>query len=466
MPGRDDERKEAAEDLPAPSARRGGEVAGGPLVEVLDVSLSEPLPEELCAASLHKPQPGRPGGASTYSLEVEGSVLGRSARPTGVRLVSDRPLWILPVDPTEPETRSSRPDEAAENACSFRARIGTLRLPTEFELTLKADLVGGARAQFATIKGRRRPLRSDFDPRLRPLMVTTLGRTGSNLLLDLLGAHPEVFAYRPFEHEPCLLGYWLGVLSELAEPASYLRQITPETNVNARGWWLGTQEPFPRRDVEEEVEEWIGFEAIEDLASIFQRRIDSFYSRLADRSGDSRASWFAEKQQPKEVPRFVWELYPDVRELVLIRDFRDMLVSMLRFNEKWNVRAFAGDELGFVAMVGRRVTALAESWRERADRAHLVRYEDLLLRPAETVEGILSYVGLDTSDDAVAAILKRQASTVDRRANHRTSASPERSIGRWRTEVSPELLRACEGAFAPAMELFGEPAGASTRGAG
>ena len=38
---------------------------------------------------------------------------------------------------------------------------------------------------------------------------------------------------------------------------------------------------------------------------------------------------------------------------------------------------------------------------------------------------------------------------------HPTSDSAQSSIGRWRTDLDPELARACERAFGPALELFG-----------
>ena len=86
--------------------------------------------------------------------------------------------------------------------------------------------------------------------------------------------------------------------------------------------------------------------------------------------------------------------------------------------------------------------ALANAWQRRSDRAHLVRYEDFVLRPRETLESLLDYLGLDSGDATVEATLAA-ASQPDAAADaHRTAASPEASIGRW--QHGPE--RRAEGA--------------------
>ena len=72
--------------------------------------------------------------------------------------------------------------------------------------------------RIATIAGHREPLRSSYEPELRPLIVTTLGRTGSTWLIHLLGTHPGVTAYRPFSFEPRAATYWTDILASLSEP--------------------------------------------------------------------------------------------------------------------------------------------------------------------------------------------------------------------------------------------------------
>ena len=78
---------------------------------------------------------------------------------------------------------------------------------------------GRGRSDRRRSRGRRAPLRSAFEPRRNPVTVTTLGRTGSMLLMRLLAAHPEVLVYRPHRFEQRIASYWADVLLSLAEPA-------------------------------------------------------------------------------------------------------------------------------------------------------------------------------------------------------------------------------------------------------
>jgi hypothetical protein len=43
----------------------------------------------------------------------------------------------------------------------------------------------------------------------------------------------------------------------------------------------------------------------------------------------------------------------------------------------------------------------------------------------------------------------------DESDGHRTVPDPADSIGRWRTDLSPELQSACEEALGPALRSFG-----------
>jgi hypothetical protein len=290
-------------------------------------------------------------------------------------------------------------------------------------------------------------------------MVTTFSRTGSNLLLRMLGEHPEIVAYQPFRYEPRVSAYWVEILRELTEPGSYRRQITPQLRQAARGWWLAPAGPMPSPLLDPEVEGAIARDALNDVARFCQERIDAVYARIAPRCGRPNAAYFAEKHSPNEVPMILSELYPAAREVFLVRDFRDMIASMLAANERrGNVRfgrtASDTDEQ-FVRRFRRFAANLAASWKRRSARAHLVRYEDLLSRPQETVDALVEYLGLEATDDVLAQMTESLGRREEALEGHITSASPEASIGRWRRDLAPELKKVTEEVFGAALELFG-----------
>jgi hypothetical protein len=91
----------------------------------------------------------------------------------------------------------------------------------------------------------------------------------------------------------------------------------------------------------------------------------------------------------------------------------------------------------------------------RAERAHLVRYEDLVSDPPETVRAVLAYLEIDSSPGVVEAVTRALTETTPGMEAHRTTPDAQASVGRWQRELTPELQRLCETAFGPALEAFG-----------
>jgi hypothetical protein len=437
---------------------RSGSRSG--LIQALDVSLTE-LDPALLGRGLEVPAANASdatGGTSV--LEVTGWALGRSAAVVSVDLVQDgRRLWQGAPEIERPDIAATHDGAPAGGACGFRASIGALALDLEFELRVRAAFEDKSRVEIGRIRGRRDPLRTSFEPHLKPLMVTTLGRTGSSALIRVLDAHPEIVAYRPFQYEPRVGTYWIGVLKALSEPASYRRQLEPAGRLDA-DWWLGREGRVPGRVADDELERWLGLEGVEGLAAFCQNRIDGLYRQIAGSAGKRRAVYFAEKFRPDPAASLMRELYPEGRELFVARDFRDMASSMLAFNEKRGMEGFrrdrAASDVDFIEKnVKNSAGALADAWRRRSADAHLVRYEDFVQRPKEAVQGVLAYLELDAGDTTVNAMLKSAAEPFSAAESHKTAESAESSIGRWRHDLSPELQRACDDVLGSALETFG-----------
>ncbi len=440
-----------------------------PLVEILAVEPVEPDGSVLRGIALAQPRPGDPGTdyAGTFGFDVSGWVLGARLPAQRLSLVLDgTPLWEVPVDRDWGGVAEDHPDAPGATRAGFDASLSSLPLPYEFRLRMHVVLSDGdrtAQPQVATIRGRRAPLESGYDPRFQPLMVTGFSRTGSNLFLRLLGAHPQVVAYRPFYHEPRVSHYWIDVLRELTEPGSSRRQIVPRSNLAQRGWWLDSPRQSPRLD-EVDVERGVAAEAAPRIASFCQERIDATYAQLAHVAERPEAIYFAEKQLPMHVPTMLWDLYPGAREVFLVRDFRDMVASMFRADAKWGGRPRFGREGAasdqqFVRHLRRFARDLEGSWRRRRATAYLVRYEDLILAPEQTVAGLIAYLGVEDSPGAGRAMVASLALHDEGSEIYRTTPSPEESIGRWRGDLSPAVREECDRIFAPVLELFGYETG-------
>jgi hypothetical protein len=136
-----------------------------------------------------------------------------------------------------------------------------------------------------------------------------------------------------------------------------------------------------------------------------------------------------------------------------------MICSMLAFNAKQRAHGMPAREhssdVDYIRAIGVGVRRLAKSWQRRAERAHLLRYEDLVLRPTETLEGLLEYLELTASEEirsAMLSSLSEQSAGLD---FHRTTDSSESSIGRLRRDLSEDLQGTVEEEFGPALTALG-----------
>ena len=174
----------------------------------------------------------------------------------------------------------------------------------------------------------RPPVRVSQPARYQPLMVTSIGRSGSTWFQHLLSQHPAVAAFRAHSYE--------------ATPARELLLLA--ANSSASGPY--TEAFFARKgfrslltgadagDALEGMTAAVG-EGVREQAEAAVRGIDRFYD-LADRmdgrppAAEGETHYFTEKNlQPEWL---FWEVYPRAREIFLVRDFRDVICSSLAAN--------------------------------------------------------------------------------------------------------------------------------------
>ena len=78
-----------------------------------------------------------------------------------------------------------------------------------------------------------------------------------------------------------------------------------------------------------------------------------------------------------------------------------------------------------------------------------------MLRPAETMTGVLRYLDLDAGAAAVERVTGTGPEENSRFQQHKTSSSAEASIGRHQRDLNGALKQACEEAFTEALTAFG-----------
>jgi hypothetical protein len=430
-----------------------------PPVHRLSVTSTGPGRRKLLEASIDTPRDG--GTSDAWAVRVRGHLLSEAGPVPEIAAVVPGSVLAMAITglPT-PEVAARHPEVPGAAACGFTLLVDTLGLPQCFAFHLRAALPDGSRLKFADISGERLPLTTAYDPRLQPLLVTSLGRMGTTVLMRMLAAHPGVVVYDRPPYEARGAKYWLHVLKTLSAPTDARKRVGAPMEFHLEPLAAGGN-PFYSAtfDAWPEVEAWSGGRYVEDLATFCQRSIDGWYLATAAAQGRAVAPlvYFAEKHFSDAYPRLMRELYPAARELFLVRDFRDMVASMLAYNARKGRGDFGRERVEsdeeWLAYLRQNFLVLRAAWRERGDPSSLVRYEDLVRDPASTLPPLLSLLGLEASPETVSSMIA--AGDAPELRGHGTSGSPSDSIGRWRRDLPPGLRAAVEETFGDLFQEFG-----------
>jgi Sulfotransferase family len=439
------------------------------IYEVTDVALRPERTERLLGFNIDAPHAGTKH--NVYTLHLIGWVVARDAQAISLE-VYNRGELIRSVPVRGPRTDvAGAIGVSPETDCVFHALVGLIGLQLDATLELLVTLSDGSSVAVGSVQINRKPLQPDYDPRLDPIVVSTLGRSGSTWLMQLLASHPEIVVFRHFPYESSAAKYWVHMLRVAGEPVNIVQSGGPKTS-HTNIWWLGNNPHHNDRAYEHHwLADWFGREHLEQLAAFCQRTIDEWYLTLAKANVQLGATFFAEKHvRPNYQPTLIHELYPRAKEIFLVRDFRDMARSIITFDSKRGFAGFdrpngVGDEDYVRGELRQMAEELAQSWEARAHKAHLVRYEDLVYEPTETVAGMLHYLGVDASETTVQTVLAKGAEQVlDLPASvyslteiqeHRTIADPKDTIGRWRRDGDEAFQALAQESFGQALTAFG-----------
>ena len=271
--------------------------------------------------------------------------------------------------------------------------------------------------------------------RPRAILVTAPGRSGTTVLMSRLSHSPQICIAEAHPFEVRQISYWSTVVETLTGKADYERSMNPD-RLEGDGFKVGAN-PFSHGDYvdvfrERALEaEYFRTYVPEQFRDFARRMIGEYYLRVADDRQKERAVFFAEKNNnlDRTTRMFARSLFPDLREVVVIRDPRDLLCSQLSYFHR------APD--GAIDDITQASHELLRIKREESDRVLFVRYEDMILDAEATIARLADFLGVN-SFYVVGDEREKSAFKV-----HGTSASPEASIGRWKSQLSGEQRTRC-----------------------
>lgn len=284
-------------------------------------------------------------------------------------------------------------------------------------------------------------------PALRAILITAPGRSGTTQMMHRLSQAPEICAAPNAPFETRMLAYYAAAYRVLTAPGDLLRSTHPD-RLEGDGYFFGAN-PFSNEAyadnfaVRDDFNAFFSGAVPETFLRAIRRLILTYYAMLANGQGKYGVRCFAEKNNnfDPHVRHFARLAFSQVREIVLVRDPRDLLASQLAyFRGRETEPAFAEASVACT-------TLLAIQRQQRRDTL-FVRYEDMIFRPAETFRRVGDFVGasLPEQGDAAgeAAVFK----------GHATSDTPARSVGRWRRDLDPALAARCNAAWGDFLALF------------
>ncbi|MFN8664221.1 MAG: sulfotransferase [Thermomicrobiales bacterium] len=405
--------------------------------------------------------PTRAASSQSVAVRLVGHVLATSAPIQRIEAVVHGHVLAsgVPDHPT-PDVAARFPEVPWAAACGFSLLVDTLILHRSFEFGLRVIFADGNVVNMASITGEREALSSGYTPRLQPLIVNSFGRTGTTLLMRMLAAHPQIVIYDRPPYEIRGSKYWMHALRVLGTPSDGTSQLGAAMQFHEDPRAAGGN-PFYSSEFAAAggVEAWSGSAYLADLLAFCQQSIDDWYLATAAAQDEPAGAllFFAEKHFPDLFPRLLRDLYPGAREVFLVRDFRDMIASMLAYNAKKGSGDFGRDRVGsddaWLDYLRQNFTVLRSAWQERGEPDSLLRYEELVSEPAGVVGRLFDRLGLDADPATVARVIASTAAP--ELQGHGSSSSPTASMGRWRQDLPPQMQEMVTERFSDLLASFG-----------
>ncbi len=176
----------------------------------------------------------------------------------------------------------------------------------------------------------------------------------------------------------------------------------------------------------------------------------SYYNHMLK---DHQGSTFVDSFIPsKLLNKFVYSRFTDARFVYIVRDPRDAYCSAQKHE-----RVRQGDSASEYANYWSRISEVLLSYSERKN-THFIKYEDLALNPAETMQGVMKHCGIEYEESQIDPNVYSQLSQNFEGVNHHENLVKPisgKSIGRWRKELSKQDVATIERIAGRAMDHFG-----------
>lgn len=289
---------------------------------------------------------------------------------------------------------------------------------------------------------------------LVPVFVGTTGRSGTTLMMQLLGSSPSVAFDRIYAFEHGYLSY-LWLWANLPEHGMKEGPDWRRAALDQEGWLdkHGKCGGVPWGDplaLEGNGTMPFAYDVMAAIWPIFSRRAAAYHA--AEVGGV--ATHYAETGPPWLIDE-LRRVFAPLKAIYFIRDPRDQWLSMMNFVEKTGKRSFGfkpddtpTDFAQRIAEQQKAIFATVADVVEDDDTA-VVCYERLVDDLDREAGRLSAWLGVELDPEVV-------RSNESAMKKHRTSKDG-RSVGRWRTEMEPQYLDIFHSTMADELATLGYP---------
>ena len=241
--------------------------------------------------------------------------------------------------------------------------------------------------------GRRLLLAEGGEPAFAPVLVTAPGRSGTTLLMSRLSQSPEICVGALYPFEIRMLAYYATAFRVLTAPADLQRSTHPDA-LEGNGYAVGFN-PFSHADFAPVFNDRAAFAAFfagevpNTLAAAMRRIVVTYYRTLAADQDKNGSRMFAEKNNnlDESTRQFTRYLFGGVKELVLVRDPRDIYLSKLAYFKH------AQAESAFTELT-EACAALTRIRQEAGPDTMFVWYEAMIFDQERVLDAIGRFLGV------------------------------------------------------------------------
>jgi hypothetical protein len=281
-----------------------------------------------------------------------------------------------------------------------------------------------------------------------PILVTAPGRSGTTYLMNCLAAAPQIVVAELVPYEVRLLSYYAAAFAVLTAPADTERSTHPD-KLEGDGFHIGFN-PFNgpqyahafrgRAALDYFNQNWVP----QHLGAALAGTVREYYQRLAVDRGKGSVAYFAEKNNNLHRPTrmFVRRVFPRMREIVIVRDPRDVLCSHMAYFDSSQDKAFH--------QLSHSCRQLATIHGNAGPELCVIRYEDMIAGDPATFSRVSGFL-----DATVAPVETEAGGEMFRK--HGTSDTPAASIGRWRHDLPAEMRARSSQDWGEFLDRFGYP---------